>query len=93
MDSPWSFPGASSPLGIAVLALLFAAIIVFVTLWVTLPLAVYGLKSTLRELLEAQREANRRLEGIEGALKAQVRAETTSGLTDPDRPELHRPTG
>jgi hypothetical protein len=49
---------------VLLLAFFFASLIVSVTLWVTLPFAVFGARSLLRELVRAQEESNRLLGDI-----------------------------
>ncbi|GAB4279558.1 MAG: hypothetical protein Kow0092_35320 [Deferrisomatales bacterium] len=58
------------PAAVILLGLVFAAILVFLAVWVALPFAVFGTKSLLRDLVAAQRETNRKLDEIHRALAA-----------------------
>jgi hypothetical protein len=50
--------------GVALLALFFAAGLILVALWTALPIAVFGVRSILRDLLETQRETNQHLDAL-----------------------------
>ena len=65
----WEWQGSGGAISVAFLTLAFAAGIVLLALWVALPLAIFGLRSTLRELLEGQRETNRSLREIRHVLE------------------------
>ncbi len=73
MDGFWSGFGHGGVGTLFLLTVVFAAAIALTALWVTLPLAVLGVRSALRELAAEQRETNRELAELR-ALLARPRA-------------------
>ncbi len=65
MESLWHWQTLGSPVALLLLSLLFALGFVVVVLWLTLPFALFGTKRLLREILDAQRETNRRLQEVQ----------------------------
>ena len=70
---------------ITLLTVLFALLLTAAVLWVFLPVAVYGIRSALRDLLAAQSEANRLLSQILQEVKGRGTGECRRQA--PDHPE------
>ena len=82
MEQLWEWHG---PAAVLALTLLFTVGVVVLVLWIVLPFAVFWTKPLLRELLEAQRETNRKLDQIRGAfdeVKERMRQQEARNLRD-----------
>lgn len=65
MEDLWGLQG---PAAVIALTLLFTLIIVVLALWIALPFAVFGIKSLLRDILDAQRETSKKLDQTRSVL-------------------------
>lgn len=63
------FSGNGVP-AVAVLTLVFSAVFALAALWLVLPVAVFGVRAAVRELLTAQQEATRELGELRRCLEA-----------------------
>ena len=64
------------------LTVLFTIALVVLALWIALPFAVFGTKAVLRDLLEAQRETNQKLDQIRQALESLEEQARERGVRD-----------
>jgi predicted PurR-regulated permease PerM len=79
MQELWGWQG---PAAVIALTLLFALGLVVLALWIALPFAVFGTKAVLRDLLEAQRETNRKLDQIRKTLEDLEQKARERGVRD-----------
>jgi hypothetical protein len=69
MQGLWDWQGHGGPFAVVILTVIFAAGIALLALWIALPVAVFGVRSALRELVAAQGDTNRELAEIRRRLE------------------------